>query len=265
MGVRPESFFKTLLNWGELVNKLEQVSTLILNRIWSNFLSNISDIDVELKNKSANMDFASILHRYGIAFLNSVYVESQPENEIAKNNPVKTDDVFNKKIENDIGKPLMDKNNGRNISLFHLIFSCPLWGVYLNFNLINSEETNKTDNILIKYYFNLEKDQKIFNTKEDDIKNTFKSLTSVNFTNNIKLGGFMETKIDFRKLTLEAKENEVKKAMDSSDITIAKIKSNDSDMEKYVYVIRRKIQEDFAPRTVPSATVKEILDKIKNQ
>lgn len=264
-----KSFLKGLLKWSKLVDNLEPVSMLILNKIWSNFSSNIPDIDSELKNKTAEMNFAFILHRYCIAFLNSVYVESQPDKKISKSNPVTNNKVFNDKIKSNLNKPLMDIDDGEKISLFHFIFSCPLWGVYLNLNLTNSEESNKilneTDiNNLIEYYFNLEKDEKIFNNQEDAI-NIFESLTVVKTMNKIKLGGFMNEKVDFRNLTQETKENEVKNAMATLKISNADIISKNADMERYVYVIRRNVQENFAPRTVPSATVKAILEKLKKQ
>lgn len=285
-----KSFLKGLLKWSKLVNKLEPVSTLILNKIWSNFLLNISDIDNQLKNQSDKIKFATILHRYCIAFLNSVYVESQPDKKISKSNPVIDDKVFNDKIKSDLNKPLMDIDDGKKISLFHFIFSCPLWGVYIDFNN-ESRMTNENANIQ-NYYWNLQKF--IFNemnTNEDVYEKIFKPITTVNLTKDIKFDVFKETsilkrikksqkrtntrtddssttvqeKVDFRRLTQEAKEIEVKKAMATLKIFNEDIISKNADMERYVYVIRRNVQENFAPRTVPSNTVKAILEKLKKQ
>ncbi len=261
-------FVPALLNWGKLIQKLEPVSHSIFNKIWSNFLLNITDIDNQLKNQSADNNFASILHRYCIAFLNSVYVESQPDKKISKNNPVTNDKVFNDKIKSDFKKHLMDIDDGKKISLFNFIFSCPLWGVYIDFN---NESKMKNENTNIQsYYWNLQRF--IFNeinTNEDLYEKIFKTITTVKLTKDIKFDGFKEAsvqdKVDFRQLTQEAKEIEVKKAMATLNISIPDIISKNADMQGNVYKIRNKIQENFKPRTVPSATVKAILEKLKKQ
>ena len=311
-------FSKALLKWGELIDKLEPVSTLILNKIWSNFLLNITDIDNQLKNQSADMNFASILHRYCIAFLNSVYVESQPDKKISKSNPVIDDKVFNDKIKSDLNKPLMNIDDGKKISLFHFIFSCPLWDVYIDLN--NESGMTNENGFVLNYYRDLQRF--IFNEiniNENLYKEELKRITTVNTTKKIKLYEFKESanirmlrkknikkigdliavrnendsgqlkqeakenivikttdsltndsstfqdKVDFRRLMQETKENEVKNAMATLKISNEDIISKNADMERYVYVIRRNVQENFAPRTVPSATVKAILEKLKKQ
>lgn len=253
-------FCSGLAKWSKNIENLDQASIPMLNKIWSNFTSNLDDIDENLGNNK-DMNFASILHRYGVAFLNSVFVESQPEATISRQNPVTDDGVFSKKIESFCkDKALMDLENNR-ISLFNFIFSCPLWGVYLDIIDINSADKNISD-----YFLKLQ--QEIFGKeKEDIIINIFTPLTIIDTAKNINFSETTKTKaankVDFKKLSLNAKAQEVKRAMNLLKISENELKSTDFEsIKKYIYKIRREIQQGYAPRTVPAKTIREIVERL---
>ena len=245
-------FCSGLAKWSKNIEKIDQASIPMLNKIWSNFTSNLDDIDENLRNNE-NMNFASILHRYGIAFLNSVFVESQPGATISRQNPITNDGVFSKKIEHFCkDRPLMDLEKGDGISLFNFIFSCPLWGVYLDII-----DNNRADKTISDYFLKLQ--QEIFGKEKEDIINIFKPLTIINKADKIAFPEIKATikaanKIDFRKLTLDVQTQEVKKVMNLLKISGDKLES--TNIEK----IRWKIQQSYTPRTVPTKTVREIIE-----
>lgn len=262
-----KDFCTGLAQWSGYVNQLEPVSIPMFNKIWSNFMSNINDIDENLRIKSSDENFASILHRYGIAFLNAVFVESQPGTAISRKNPIKYDSVFNQKIKDKdcTKKTLTDPDNKNKISLFNFIFSCPLWGIYLD--IIN--ETENTENKFITdCYFRLQ--MAVFNKeKKEEIIEIFKGHSLVNITKKIKFSKIKEM-LSFSALDEKAKESEIKSIVETlPEEDRKKIKNrksdDDEDVLKIIEIVRDNLLKKFSGKTVSrKTTIANLVFKVIN-
>jgi hypothetical protein len=176
-GSDTQKLIKATAKWANMSCRLEPIAIPYLHRIWERFASNIDNVTVEFQGKGVKLD--KILHRYVISFLNAVLtetilnsVETKDDNEINKKfviqNPVKDDSVFDGyfKNKNNYGIDFLDAdkfkqgNDTKQINLFNYIFSCPIWGIYLN-NIY--EEKKDGDKMQLdsmppsaKYYFELQ-------------------------------------------------------------------------------------------------------------
>lgn len=230
-------FIKAIAKWVEFSKKLKLTPVSSLCKMWMRFDSNIEDVIDQLKNK--NESVANGLHRYIISFLNAVLVETLLDegDESLKNfiikNPVINDSVFDKYFDkkgnnNDSNKYSIsflnynDFNKTNTINAFNFIFSCPIWGIYLN-NLNNV--TNESLKESAFYYLNLQRN--FYDT--DDINlilDFYKKLNISNILNDPDEPGESlkinpeKQKINFKNLSDKEQAESVKKALSVNKTTI---------------------------------------------
>jgi hypothetical protein len=202
-----------LIKWTDTLENLEVPTITMLYRIWTRFSSNADDITIEFKKRQTSFD--KILHRYIIAFFNALLIETalnEKSTFISLKNPVASDNVFNEWFKKDGNKyiiPAIEEgtygnengNKKAKLNLFNFIYSCPLWGIYLD-NIDNTSPSPSGD-----YYI---EQQKYF-YKEKDIESLrifYGKLNIKDIAGNIKnIVTDQKKKIDFKTISYEEQKN----------------------------------------------------------
>jgi|GEM_PF-593637 len=182
---RLSSFGKTTYVWrNNYDTKLKRSTTLtphFLSRITDRFHSVLSQIDQTLESQHHALGFMT--HRFIVAFLNSVLVEEavfySSTNVIIKH-PVTSDDIF---LQN------LSKTRETNLPIFRWIFSCPIWGLFIQIHTLEVPEKfngRKKTEIMKEYITNLKNEGFIHEDTEKPgntsiSKKTFIDMLAVDF------------------------------------------------------------------------------------
>jgi energy-coupling factor transporter ATP-binding protein EcfA2 len=130
----------------------ELISVAMLSRIWGRFYYNLRRIDDAVADQDMYMGY--MLHRFIVAFLNSVLVESliiHHDNKVEINirNIVDNDEAFEENLK--LWKQDEDKDKDKDkekYSFFNMLFACPLWGLYLNHRKTEADKTEVYKNYI---------------------------------------------------------------------------------------------------------------------
>jgi hypothetical protein len=127
-------FIEAMDQWIKAVkNKPEFLSSIppyVFSRIMARLFFTLERMDTELTSK--DLYTGNVLHRQIVAFLNAVLVEEKRAQNnglsgITLSNPTSSDHVFIRNY-----KRVRDGNDSLyNTPLFHMMFSCPLFGIFM--------------------------------------------------------------------------------------------------------------------------------------
>ena len=127
-------FIEAMDQWIKAVKNrpefLSSIPPFIFSRIMARLFFTLERMDTELTRK--DLYTGNVLHRQIIAFLNAVLVEeNRAQNNslsgITLSNPTSSDEVFIRNY-----KRVLDGNDSlNNTPLFHMMFSCPLFGIFM--------------------------------------------------------------------------------------------------------------------------------------
>lgn len=135
--------FRLLSKWALSPHARQTAASPILcARIMTRFFNSLKNINSSISNKK--IFIGNYIHRCLVAFFNSILVEEyiltyqeEPVPIVALNNPITKDKVFLDNLDKiydqaNEGDSAIDLEYMREkLPLFALVFSCPLWGLYL--------------------------------------------------------------------------------------------------------------------------------------
>lgn len=126
---KPVGLIELLKTWSDKatvdLQKIAPLPPFVLARVWQRFQVTLARIDDDVR--VADRYVGWLLHRQIIAFLNALLVEETRHrvgsSEMTLANPVTTDRYFQRNLSR--------RGTPPEPSIFNVIFSCPLWGIYL--------------------------------------------------------------------------------------------------------------------------------------
>jgi|GEM_PF-2831406 len=278
-----KELIKYIAQWVNLSDKIEPLAIPYLNRIWKRFIDNEEYLAVAIskeENETSFNTFNKVLHRYIISFLNAVLVETvsnkkfEGSEKLIIKNPIKDDKVFDdyfKKIEF-LKQDRLDGDDTP-IDLFNFIFSCPLWGLYLD-NIYQENGLPES----VKYYYKI---QNNFFNNQNKLQECYKKFniknisTEISIENNQKSGvkkserqKIQKQKKNFKELNENEQIKLVRRVIELDGLSIEDVKSRINDPAKHIDFVMsianklRNVFKDFKYVNVAKGTVEKILNEL---